>query len=174
MNVLFQRGDRLEKQVRYRLPVYLHEVGDLFVVHAFKVFEEDSFLLAAGQLLDGTAYFDLIFAQQFVPLNFGFDCLIIGDLAGFVDVEEGMRAVAAAEFLHELIAQCTEEVDGNELDLNVLTSFPDVDHQVLNGVFDEFPIGSEVAGVIEQRAVLFVGELAKCQTVPGLALVPEI
>ena len=85
-----------------------------------------------------------------------------------------MRAVAAAELLHELVAQCTQEVNGNELNFNVLSPFPDMDHQVLDRVFDEFPVGSEVAGVVEKRTVLLVGKLAKRQTVPCLALVPEI
>lgn len=88
MNVLFERGDRFKKKVGDRLPIYLHEVGDLLVVHSFEVFEEHGLLLAAGEFFDGTPYFDLIFTHQFVPLNFGFDCLVIGNLASFVDVDE--------------------------------------------------------------------------------------
>ena len=63
MNVLFERGDRFEEKVGYGLPVNLHQVGDLFVVHAFKVFEENGLFLAAGQLFNGAAYLDLVFAQ---------------------------------------------------------------------------------------------------------------
>lgn len=157
MNVLFERRDGFEKQVCYRLAVYLHEVGDLLVVHAFEVFEEYGFFLAAGQFLDSAAYLDLVFAQQLVSLNLGFDRLVVGDLAGFVDVQKWVGAIAAAELLHELVAQCTQEVNGNELNLNVLSPFPDMDHQVLDRVFDEFPVGSEVAGVVEKCPVLLVG-----------------
>lgn len=80
----------------------------------------------------------------------------------------------AAKFLHELVAQCTQEINGYELDLNILASFPDMDQKVLDGVFDELAVGREIAGVVEKRAVLFVGQLAKRQTVPCLALLPEI
>lgn len=48
MNVLFECRDCLEKQVGYRLTVYLHEVGDLLIVQAFEIFEKNSLLLAAG------------------------------------------------------------------------------------------------------------------------------
>lgn len=157
MNVLFERGDGFEEQVRDRLPVHLHEVGDLFVVHTFEVFEENGLFLAAGQFFDRAAHFDLIFAQELFAFNFGFDSLIIGNLAGFVDVQEWVRAIVATELLHELVAQCTEEVNGNKLDLNVLAPFPDVDHQILDGVFDELPVGGEITGVVEKSAVLFVG-----------------
>lgn len=156
VNVLFERSDRFEKEVGDRLPVHLHEIGDLLVVHSFEVFEENGFLLAARKLFDGTANFDLIFAQQLIPFNFGFDRLIIGYLASFVDVEKWVRAVATTEFLHELVAQSTQEVDGNKLYLIVLTSLPNVNHQVLDGIFNELSVGGEVAGVVEKRAVLFV------------------
>jgi len=157
MNVLFERGDGFEKQVGYRLPVYLHKVGDLLIVHAFEVFEENCLLLAAGQFFDRAAYFDLVFAQQFLSLNFSFDRLVIGNLDSFIDVEERVRAIVAAELLHELVAQCAQEVNCNELDLNILASFPDVDHQVLDRVFDELPVGGEITCVVEKSPVLFVG-----------------
>ncbi len=174
MNVLFERSDRFEKEVGDRLPVNLHQIGDLLVVHAFEVFEEDGFFLATGQFFNGAANFDLILTQQLLSLNFGFYRLVVGELAGFVDVEERVRASAAAKLLHELVAQCTQEINGDELNLDVLALFPNVDHQVLDRVFDELPVGREIAGVVEKRAVLLIGQLAKRQTVPGLALVPEI
>lgn len=157
MNVLFERGDRFKKKVGDRLPIYLHEVGDLLVVHSFEIFEKNGLLLATGKLFDGAPHFDLAFVQQFFSFNFGFDCLIVGNLVSFVDVEEGMRAIVAPEFLHELVAQSTQEVNGNELDLDVLSPFPDVNHQVLDRVFNELPVSGEIAGVIEKCAVLFVG-----------------
>lgn len=157
MNVLFERGDGFKKEVCYRLPVHLHEVGDLLIVHSFEVFEKNGLFLAAGKLFDGAPYLDLVLAQQFISFYFGFDCLIIGNLVSFVDVEEGVRAVAAAKLLHELVAQCTQEVYGNELYLNVLSPLPNVNHQVLNRVFDELPVGGEIAGVVEKRSVLSVG-----------------
>lgn len=174
MNVLFERSDCFEKQIGHRLAVHLHEVGDLLVVHAFEVFEENCLFLAAGQLFNRAPDFDLIFAQELFAFDFSFNCLIIGKLVSLVDVQERMRTVAAPEFLHKLVTQSAQEVNGNELDLNVLTPFPDVDHQVLDGIFDELPVGSEIAGVVEKSAVLLIGQLAKRQTVTGLALVPEI
>lgn len=174
MNVLFQRTNGFEEQVGNRLPVYLHEIGDLFIVHAFEVFEENGFFLAAGQFLDRATDFYLVFIQQFLPLNFCFHGLVIGKLTGFVDIQKGMGTVVAAELLHKLVTQRPEKVDGNKLDLNVLAPFPDMNHQVLDSILDEFPISRKITGVVKKRAVLFIDQLAKRQTVPGLALLPEI
>lgn len=85
-----------------------------------------------------------------------------------------MGAIASTELLHELVAQRAQEVNGDKLDLDILAPFPNVDHQVLDRVFDELPVGGEIAGIVEKCAVLFVGQLTKSQTIPDLALVPEI
>ncbi len=174
MNVLFKRSDGFEKQISHRLAVHLHQVGDLLVVHAFEIFKEDRLSLAAWQFFDRTTNLDLIFAQQLFAFDFGFNCLIVGKLVSLVDVQQRVRAVAATEFLHELVTQGAQEVNGDELDLNVLAPFPNVDHQVLDSILDELAVGGEITGVVEKSTVLLIGELAKCQTVPGLALVPEI
>jgi hypothetical protein len=79
-----------------------------------------------------------------------------------------MGSVIAAELLKKLVAQRFQKVNGNKLNINVLTLFPDMDQQLLNGIFNELFIGSEVAGVVEKSAVLLVSELAKRQTITGL------
>ena len=88
LNVSFQVGYRLEKQISNRLAVDLHEVGDLLVVHAFEVFKENGFFLAAGKFLYGRADFDLVFGINLTLLDFGFYGLVIRKLANFVNVEQ--------------------------------------------------------------------------------------
>jgi hypothetical protein len=58
--------------------------------------------------------------------------------------------------------------------MNVLTLFPDMDQQFLNRIFNKLFVGRKIAGVVKQRAVLLVSELAKRQAVTGLRLLPEI
>lgn len=78
MNMLFERGNGFKKQVGNRLAVNLHQIGDLFIVHAFEVFQENGFFLAARQLVDCSPYFHLILGEQFIALDLCFDGLVIG------------------------------------------------------------------------------------------------
>lgn len=173
MHLMFQGGNGFEEQISDRLAVHLHEIGDLFIVHAFEIFEENGFFLAAWQLIQCCADFHLIFAVQFILLNFGFNGLIIRKLAYLVNVEQRVGSVTT-EFLKKLIAQRFQKVNGNKLNIDVLTLFPDVDKQFLNGIFNELFVGSKVTGVVEKSTVLLVSELAKSQAITGLRLLPEI
>ncbi len=170
----FEGSYRFKEQVSDRLAVYLHQVRDLFIVHSFKIFKENRFLLATWQLVQCGADLHLIFAVQFILLNFGFNRLVVRKLAYFVNVEQRMGSIVAAEFLKKLVTQRFQKVNGNKLNIDVLTLFPDMDQQLLNGIFNELFVGSKVAGVVEKSTILLVGELAKRETISGLCLLPEI
>ena len=56
----------------------------------------------------------------------------------------------------------------------MIPPLPNVDQQLLDRILDKFPVRCKIGGVVEQRAVQFVGKLAKRKTISGLGLLPEI
>ncbi len=164
----FEGGNGFEEQIGYRLPVYLHKVGDLFIVHSLEIFKKNSLFLTSGQIVDGGADHYLVFGIDLVFLNFSFDGLVVGKFIYLVQVEQRAGGVIPAKLLQKLISHCFQEIDGNKLDIDRLPFFPDVNQEFLDRIFDELAVGRIAGSVVKQRPVQPVCQLAKGQTIASL------